>query len=215
MTKRYATTLLGTAAAMIAGAAIATVLSAAPAINRARRGQAGQARPRRGGPPAPCGPQGQLPANLSKNVDPKSRCFELRIYTVDQSRVGTGDFKGGINELHQRFREKEVAIFKKHGAEIVGVWQQMNNPDTLVWMLAYRDRAHRDDVWAKFSADPDWTALQDQVQRADQRQHVPDERERLFADEVASPTASVSSQPPLSSLRSSARASLANGRVSA
>ena len=70
-----------------------------------------------------------------------------------------GNFKGGINELHQRFREKEVAIFQKHGAEIVGVWQQMNNPDTLVWMLAYRDRAHREDVWAKFNADPEWTAL--------------------------------------------------------
>ena len=90
---------------------------------------------------------------------PKSRCFEVRIYTVDQSRVGTGNFQGGINELHQRFREKEVAIFKKHGAEIVGVWQQMGNPDTLVWMLAYRDRAHREDVWAKFGADPEWKAL--------------------------------------------------------
>jgi hypothetical protein len=158
MTKRYATTLVGTAAAMIVGAAIATVLSAAPQ-STAQAGQAGQAGRGAPAPPAPCGPQGQLPANLSKNVDPKSRCFELRIYTVDQSKVGTGDFKGGINELHQRFREQEVAIFKKHGAEIVGVWQQMNNPDTLVWMLAYRDRAHRDDVWAKFGADPDWTAL--------------------------------------------------------
>jgi hypothetical protein len=25
--------------------------------------------------------------------------------------------------------------------------------------LAYRDRAHRDDVWAKFAADPDCKAL--------------------------------------------------------
>ena len=155
MTKPYATTLLGTAAVMIGGVAVATVLSAAPQSTPAQPAapQAAQQ------PPAPCGPQGQLPANLSKNVDPKARCFELRIYTVDQSRVGTGAFKGGINELHQRFREQELAIFKKHGAEIVGVWQQMNNPDTLVWMLAYRDRAHRDDVWAKFNADPDWAAL--------------------------------------------------------
>jgi hypothetical protein len=47
----------------------------------------------------------------------------------------------------------------KHGAEIVGAWQHLGNPDTLVWMLAYRDRAHREDVWAKFNADPEWTAL--------------------------------------------------------
>jgi hypothetical protein len=26
-------------------------------------------------------------------------------------------------------------------------------------MLAYRDRAHRDQVWAAFAADPEWAAL--------------------------------------------------------
>ena len=161
MARRSAATLSGAAVLMIAGAAIATALmaptqSAAQQPPAAPAGQGGRGP---AAPPAPCGPQGQLSANLSKNVDPRSRCFELRIYTVDQKRVGTGNFKGGINELHQRFREKEVAIFQKHGAEIVGVWQQMENADTLVWMLAYRDRAHRDEVWAKFSADPDWTAL--------------------------------------------------------
>ena len=164
MTRQSSATLLGTVVAMIGGAVIATVLSAAPQSTAAQpaavqTGQAGQGRGAPPQPPAPCGPQGQLPGHLSKNVDAKSRCFEIRIYTVDQSRVGTGTFKGGINELHQRFREKEVAIFQKHGAEIVGVWQHMGNPDTLVWMLAYRDRAHRDDVWAKFNADPEWTAL--------------------------------------------------------
>ena len=111
------------------------------------------------GPPAPCGPKGTLPENLSTNVDAKSRCFEIRMYTVDPSRDGVGQFKGGINELHQRFREKEVALFVKHGAEILGVWQHLGDPNTLVWMIAYRDRAHREQVWAGFNADPEWTAL--------------------------------------------------------
>jgi hypothetical protein len=164
MTKRFAATLFGMAVAMIAGAVIATMLSAAPQATAQQPPAAQTPQPGQGGrgpavPPAPCGPQGQLPGNLSKNVDPKSRCFEVRIYTVDEKRVGTGNFKGDINELHQRFREKEVAIFQKHGAEIVGVWQHLGKPDTLVWMLAYRDRAHREDVWAKFGADPEWTAL--------------------------------------------------------
>ena len=153
--------LMSTAVVTIGGAVIVTVLSAAPQTTAqptpTQTAQAGQGGRGPAEPPAPCGPQGQLPGNLSKNVDAKSRCFEIRIYTVDQSRAGT--LKVGINELHQRFREKEVAIFQKHGAEIVGVWQHMGNPDTLVWMLAYRDRAHRDDVWAKFNADPEWTAL--------------------------------------------------------
>lgn len=150
---------------LVIGIAIGALATAFPGAQQPAGQQGGQAQGRQGGgrgqaaPPVPCGPQAQLPENFSKNVDPKSRCFELRMYTVDQSRVGQGNFKGGINELHQRFREKEVELFRKHGAEIVGVWQHLQNPDTLVWMLAYRDRAHRDDVWAKFGADPEWKAL--------------------------------------------------------
>jgi NIPSNAP len=120
-------------------------------------------------PPPPCGPAATLPAELSRNVAPDSRCFELRMYTVDPARDGVDQFKGGINELHQRFREKEVEIFKKHGAEIVAVWQSLDNPLTLVWMLAYRDRAHREEVWAAFGADPEWTELR-------QKYFVPIER---------------------------------------
>ena len=106
-------------------------------------------------PPPPCGPAGQLPAELSGNAAADSRCFEIRMYTAEPARSG----KGGINDLHQRFREKEVEIFENHGAEIIAVWQRLDDPNTLVWMLAYRDRAHREEVWAAFRADPEWTAL--------------------------------------------------------
>ena len=126
---------------------------AAPAT-QGRQGGRGPATP-----PAPCGPKADLPATLSANVDAQSRCFEIRMYTVDPSRDGVGQFKGGINELHQRFREKEVEIFEKHGADILGVWQHLGDPNTLVWMIVYRDRAHREQVWAAFNADPEWTAL--------------------------------------------------------
>lgn len=105
--------------------------------------------------PAPCGPASQLAKELSRNVAPDSRCFELRMYTAEPAKDG----KGGINNLHQRFREKEVKIFENHGAKIVAVWQNLDEPNTLIWMLAYRDRAHREEVWAKFRADPEWTAL--------------------------------------------------------
>ncbi len=110
-------------------------------------------------PPAPCGPKADLAGELGNNVAADSRCFEIRMYTVNKDRIGTGDFVGDIDMLHQRFREEELAIFEKHGAEIVGVFQSLDNPDTLVWMLAYRDRAHRSEVWAGFAADPAWTAL--------------------------------------------------------
>ena len=106
-------------------------------------------------PPSPCGPAGHLPSELSGNVAVDSRCFELRIYTAEPARNG----KGGIDNLHQRFREGEVALFEKHGAEVIAVWQKLDDPNTLVWMLAYRDRSHRDEVFAAFREDPDWLAL--------------------------------------------------------
>lgn len=162
MTRRFAPAasrhLLGTAIVGIAMGALATgfLLPAGEAVSAQERGR-GQGAPAE--PPAPCGPQATLPVNLSKNVDPTSRCFEIRMYTVDPSRDGVGQFKGGINELHQRFREKETQLFVKHGAEILGVWQHLGDPNTLVWMLAYRDRAHREEVWAAFNKDPEWDAL--------------------------------------------------------
>ena len=42
---------------------------------------------------------------------------------------------------------------------MIAVWQSLENPNMLVWMLAYRDRAHRQEVWAAFAADPEWTEL--------------------------------------------------------
>jgi len=105
--------------------------------------------------PPPCGAAGDLSPELSGNVAVDSRCFELRMYTAEPARDG----KGGIDNLHQRFREREVALFEKHGAEVIAAWQRLDNPNTLVWMLAYRDRAHRDEVFAAFLADPEWIAL--------------------------------------------------------
>ena len=39
------------------------------------------------------------------------------------------------------------------------MWQNLDDSNTLVWMLAYRDRAHREEVWEAFRADPEWTEL--------------------------------------------------------
>lgn len=105
--------------------------------------------------PAPCGPAGQLGDDFSTNVAEDSRCFEIRMYTAEPEQDGVG----GINNLHQRFREKEVAIFERLGAEVIAVWQRLDDPDTLVWMLAYKNRAHRQEVWDAFLKDSEWLEL--------------------------------------------------------
>ena len=81
------------------------------------------------------------------------------MYTVDPDRVGQGDFEGGIDELHQRFREKEVEIFQNAGAEIIAVWQTSTIPIPWSGCWLNRDRAHREEVWAAFREDPEWDAL--------------------------------------------------------
>jgi hypothetical protein len=123
----------------------------------ARSGQAAasQVAPASRGPQAtpPCGPN--LPSAI-KNVDKQSRCFELRTYTV---REGSS-----MDVLHTRFRDHTTALFRKHGMTIIGYWQPVTKPDTLVYMLAYKDAAARDASWAAFQADPDWIKARTQLQ---------------------------------------------------
>ena len=99
----------------------------------------------RGNPTPPCGS-----AVTGKNMAPTSRCFEMRTYTVRAE--GPGD----INLLHARFRDVTTRLFVKHGMQLVGFWQPVAQPDTLVYMLAYKDNAARDASWAAFNTDPEW-----------------------------------------------------------
>ncbi|HEY7335706.1 MAG TPA: NIPSNAP family protein [Bryobacteraceae bacterium] len=147
--------VLGAAVAGLAFRVLSTdhVLAAPPqAQQAAKAGKKGPA-----APPAPCGPN--IQGDLGRNTAPDSRCFELRMYTVDPSRDGVGQFKGGINELHKRFREGEVEVFKKNGVDVMATWQSLDDPNTLIYLLSYKDRAAREKGWAGFSADPKWTEL--------------------------------------------------------
>lgn len=128
----------------ITAAAQAPAAPAAPSAPA--RGQAG--------PPVPCGP-----GVTGKNIASDSRCFELRTYTVKPGA-------GSIDLLHARFREHTNRLFRKHGMEIVGFWQP-NNPgmeNTLMYVLAYKDRAARDAAWKAFQSDPEWVKVRTDMQ---------------------------------------------------
>src|SRR5262245_32027683 len=154
--------LIGLVIGFVAGEniEIAQGAQAAQPAQPAQGAQAGQGgRGQRGPatPPAPCGPS--IAGDLGKNTAPDSRCFELRMYTVDPTRDGVDRFKGGIDDLHKRFREGEVGVFQKSGVQVLAVWQNLDDPNMLVYLLAYKDRAARDAGWAAFNADPKWTEL--------------------------------------------------------
>ena len=85
-----------------------------------------------------------------KNVAKDSRCFELRTYTMRP------DGAGNIDLLHKRFRDATSRLFMKHGMTIIGFWQPLSKPDTLIYLMAHKDNAARDAEWAAFNTDPEW-----------------------------------------------------------
>jgi uncharacterized protein YbaA (DUF1428 family) len=79
------------------------------------------------------------------------KCYELRTYYAAP---------GKLEDLHKRFRDHTIALFKKHGMEVVGFWgptdKEKGSENTLVYMMAYPNRAARDAAWKAFGADPEW-----------------------------------------------------------
>jgi hypothetical protein len=87
----------------------------------------------------------------SKKEDP--RVFELRIYKTPPGR---------LEALHARFREHTVKLFSKHGMEHFGYWTPRNKKDgaedTLIYILAHKDRQAAAASFKTFRDDPDWVA---------------------------------------------------------
>ena len=82
------------------------------------------------------------------------RVFELRTYTAAP---------GKLDALNARFRDHTIALFKKHGMEVVGFWEPTDKDagagEKLVYILAHRSRAAAEESWKAFRADPDWVKV--------------------------------------------------------
>ena len=100
--------------------------------------------------PASCGPN--PPAELI-HAFKGSRCFEMRTYTFNPT--GTGS----VASFNNRFRKVVETFFTKHHITVVGAWQPVAKPDSLVYILAFKDAADKDRSWAAFQADPEWLKL--------------------------------------------------------
>ena len=79
--------------------------------------------------------------------------FELRTYTAPDGKLG---------DLHARFRNHTLRIFQKHGIQNVAYFATMENPlakNTLVYIIAHRDRAAATASWDAFRKDPEWVKV--------------------------------------------------------
>ena len=71
--------------------------------------------------------------------------YELRVYEA---------MPGKMQALNQRFANITMGYFKKHGLNAVGFWtEDVGTSNTLVYILAFDDMAHRDKAWSAFRAD--------------------------------------------------------------
>lgn len=80
----------------------------------------------------------------------KGRVYELRTYTTPEGKLG---------DLQARFRNHTVKLFEKHGMTNIGYWVPQDAPlsqNTLIYVLAHKDRETAKQSWAGFGKDPDW-----------------------------------------------------------
>ncbi|HXV62780.1 MAG TPA: NIPSNAP family protein [Vicinamibacteria bacterium] len=86
------------------------------------------------------------------------RIFELRTYTTPE---------GKLPNLNARFRDHTMRIFEKHGMTNVGYWTPQDAPaseNTLVYILAHRDRDAAAASWQAFRDDPEWKKVSEESQ---------------------------------------------------
>lgn len=80
-----------------------------------------------------------------------ARVFELRTYHTPE---------GKLADLHARFKNHTIELFKKHGMTNVAYWSPMDadkgSATTLVYLLAHPSKEAGLKAFAEFRNDPDW-----------------------------------------------------------
>jgi NIPSNAP protein len=87
------------------------------------------------------------------------RVFELRTYTAPD---------GKLEELHKRFRDHTMRIFKNHGMTNVAYFKPQDAPlsqNTLIYLISHQSRDAAKANWAAFQADPEWQKVANESQK--------------------------------------------------
>ncbi len=92
-----------------------------------------------------------LASVTAQAADKPGKVFEMRTYYTEP---------GKMDDLHKRFREHTAALFQKHGMELVGFWEPVDEKsgkgEKMVYILAYPSREAAAASWKAFGADPEW-----------------------------------------------------------
>ena len=76
---------------------------------------------------------------------------QLRVYEI---------FENNKVALHDRFRDHAKRIMRRHGFDIVAMWESRQGARTeLVYLLHWPDEATMKHRWAAFMADEEWARI--------------------------------------------------------
>ncbi|NOX49115.1 MAG: NIPSNAP family protein [Gammaproteobacteria bacterium] len=73
--------------------------------------------------------------------------YELRTYHTND---------GKLEALHERFRNHTMGLFEKHGMKNIAYWTPVDQSNTLIYIVAHKDRDAAATSWQAFVADPEW-----------------------------------------------------------
>jgi len=75
--------------------------------------------------------------------------YEHRTYTVETGRM---------EDLLARFRDHTVELLEKHGIRLIACFTPViaDASNKFIFILEFRDLAHREAAWAAFGSDPVW-----------------------------------------------------------
>ena len=91
-----------------------------------------------------------------KKEETQSMLYELRTYYTPE---------GKLKDLNARFRNHTMALFEKHGMKNIIYWTPVDKPNTLIYVIAHKDKAAADASWDAFSNDPEWKKVAEETQR--------------------------------------------------
>jgi NIPSNAP len=64
---------------------------------------------------------------------------------------------GKLPNLHDRFSNHTIGLFKKHGIENIAYWvDDVGTSNRLTYLLGYPSLTGREKSWQAFQADSDW-----------------------------------------------------------
>jgi heme-degrading monooxygenase HmoA len=81
----------------------------------------------------------------------ESPVYQLRVYGLNEASKPV---------FHARFRDHAMRIMRRHGFDIVAIWEAVREgrPE-FVYLLRWPDEAALKKSWEAFRADPEWAAI--------------------------------------------------------